>query len=653
MDECPTFPIKELKHDILQEYEIETKRLIYEYLRNNINYFSHKNIKEEAFSTFISFLQKLIFEGDKELIEKLKHHIEPIFWIQKSLMVFVNRMNTEVKDNFIPSDYFKLLNSLFELVKTLDSNKKANFLKEIEDLFKKSSNFILKYFNELFEILIYSKIDQNEKVKNQGENLYELLKTRLKEYNWAKDYKFDYEKFEKLILEKTKANQPILTEFLAEWMNILISLPLNKYYSGQVFYDFIPWIIKIKNSGDSDSKKIVIYEINLTNKFLEYFDYDMKEIEQIKKCILSFIKLVREQKEINQYKEFEFLNQIIIKINEPEHEKLIKEIFPFETLNNFLLLILLSKNFDDNLNELNYNLKSLIEKEKNYEFEKNEFNETIKKGINNSNFSQKIISLDWYILMNVKNKNKGEEPIKEIIKIILKTIEENMEEENNENLFLEMLKKLCKNNILFLFDLLCDYIITEKLSYNFKYKIIGYLNDFLIYSSRAPELKESLITPINKKDKNTDNDLLLFEKLYKIFSVNPMCLLIFCIYMELYELGWELILNFKNIKLEDDYYEYLAIFVQTIENRQWNDLRIKFLYPNKNIYFIKCLYGILMLLPQGKAFDILSDRLYSIKGLIKSKEHFDNYKTEKNTNNKDYIEKYVKLFEIENKNIIK
>ena len=31
----------------------------------------------------------------------------------------------------------------------------------------------------------------------------------------------------------------------------------------------------------------------------------------------------------------------------------------------------------------------------------------------------------------------------------------------------------------------------------------------------------------------------------------------------------------------------------------------------------------------------------------------DNYKTEKYTNNKDYIEKYVKLFEIENKNIIK
>ena len=265
--------------------------------------------------------------------------------------------------------------------------------------------------------------------------------------------------------------------------------------------------------------------------------------------------------------------------------------------------------------------------------------------------------MDWYILIYEKNKEilSNEEPnkgIKEIINIILKAIEKNIEEKNNENLFLLMIDKLCTNSILVLFDLLSDYILTEKLSYIFKYKIVGYLNNFLIFSLRAKEFKESLITPITDEEKN-DDEFLLSEKLFKVYAVNPMCLLIFCIYLELYELSWELILNFKNIKLEDDYYEYLAIFVQTIENRQWNDLRIKFLYPNKNIYFIKCLYGILMLLPQGKAFDILSDRLYSIKGLIKSKEHFDNYKTEKYTNNKDYIEKYVKLFEIENKNIIK
>ena len=122
--------------------------------------------------------------------------------------------------------------------------------------------------------------------------------------------------------------------------------------------------------------------------------------------------------------------------------------------------------------------------------------------------------------------------------------------------------------------------------------------------------------------------------------------MLFCIYIELYELGWELILKFKNIKLEDDYYKYLAIFVQAIDNKQWNDLRMKFLLPNKNIYFVKCLYGILMLLPQGKAFDILSDRLYSIKGLFKCKNYFDNYKKDKEENivDKNYIDKYIDLF---------
>ena len=123
-----------------------------------------------------------------------------------------------------------------------------------------------------------------------------------------------------------------------------------------------------------------------------------------------------------------------------------------------------------------------------------------------------------------------------------------------------------------------------------------------------------------------------------------MCLLIFCIYMKEYELGWELILNFKNIKLEDDYYKYLARFSQAIDNKKWNDIRFEILKPNENIYFIKCLYGVLMLLPQGKAFRILSDRLYSIKELLKSKNHIDNNKNEDDINYKKQINKFIELF---------
>ena len=111
--------------------------------------------------------------------------------------------------------------------------------------------------------------------------------------------------------------------------------------------------------------------------------------------------------------------------------------------------------------------------------------------------------------------------------------------------------------------------------------------------------------------------------------------------MELCEIGWELILNIKKINLDDDYYKYLALFVQAIDNKMWNDIRMRLLFPNKNIYFIKCLYGILMLLPQGKAFNILSERLYSIKGMIKSRDNFDSHEINKD---KKYISKYIELF---------
>ncbi len=53
------------------------------------------------------------------------------------------------------------------------------------------------------------------------------------------------------------------------------------------------------------------------------------------------------------------------------------------------------------------------------------------------------------------------------------------------------------------------------------------------------------------------------------------------------------------------------------------------LEPVKNIYLIKTLYGILMLLPQGKAYNALSKRLKSIDMLIQ----LDNdilYKTHNN-----------------------
>ena len=612
-----------------------------------------KNEKKDIsvfFSELISDLQEKYFKNGK-FIENFEKYTNNIFLIELVMMDFFK--NRKIPD--IPDKYFELINSIFvglrkpeDPEKKIDSEKKIKFIKKIILLFDKyiAYPFFLKFFNELFEILIYySAIEQDVQVNKEGKLLGELFI----DFITVNDNYFDI--IVKLISEKIKLDQPVLAKFLEDWVGKIISLSSDKNCLENILIDFMPWIMKKKNSEIYDlMKKKFLNDIeNIDSNILD----NKEKIKKIQKCIFIFINLIINQKESNQQDEYKFLNELIIKINENinMNGKIIEEIFPFDTINLFILLILRAKDLNKN-NEslynnfilLNENFKKLVEKGDFINIKTKEFKETIEEGINNSILAQKENALDWYLFViekNNKNIIENKEPYKEIINIIINYIDKNLEDKNSENLFLLMFDKLYKNNIIILFHILNDSLKKEKHNYLFDYKISEFLCNFLIVSDRAKELRETLSTPKNKKK---ENNIELFEKIYKIFAVNPMCLLIFCIYIEEYELGWELILNFKNIKLEDNYYKYLARFSQAIDNKKWNDIRLKLLYPNKNIYLIKCLYGVLMLLPQGKAFRILSDRLYSLKELLKSKNHIDNNQNEDDINNKEQINKYIELF---------
>ena len=624
---------KLLKKIITQtDNENHLKFLLHDQIYKSISTIFINESKGEFFTKILSYFYKIFFED----LKYNDRYTELIFWIQELIINFINpEGNLKPKDIYIPTNYFILINGLFENYKTSNPEIKIEFIDKILELFdqKNAFPFIIYFFNELFEMLIYfCIIEQNKNVNEQGKILGDFLRKCL-EKNKDNNY---FDKFEQFLLEKSNANQPILTEFLIEWINIIIPLSSKRNCFGNVFIDFMPWIIKTKNLKNSN--EILSCYKKIKNEFLDYFDENKEKSEQIKNCILSFIKLIRGQKESNQQEEYRFLNDLIKRIL--DQNQIIKEIFPFEALNNFLLIILPATNYNEDLTDLNESLIKLIKNAENYLLDKEEFKTTIEKGINNPNFNQKKIALEWYLLIYEKNKNNvnNEEYNKDIIHIILENIDKNIDDKNNENLFLLMINELCKDNILILFDLLSDNILFEKHSYKFKFNLAGYLNNFLIFSSRAKELKESITSIINDE---TNKDSPLFEKIFTIFSINPMCIINFCIYMELCEIGWELILNIKKINLDDDYYKYLALFVQAIDNKMWNDIRMRLLFPNKHIYFIKCLYGILMLLPQGKAFNILSERLYSIKGMIKSRDNFDSHEINKD---KKYISKYIELF---------
>jgi vacuole morphology and inheritance protein 14 len=68
--------------------------------------------------------------------------------------------------------------------------------------------------------------------------------------------------------------------------------------------------------------------------------------------------------------------------------------------------------------------------------------------------------------------------------------------------------------------------------------------------------------------------------------------------------------------MEQEYYVQLSQLVQLIESSLFNNIRVLLLDPVRNVYLIKTLYGILMLLPQGKAYQALSKRLKSVEMLL-------------------------------------
>ena len=55
--------------------------------------------------------------------------------------------------------------------------------------------------------------------------------------------------------------------------------------------------------------------------------------------------------------------------------------------------------------------------------------------------------------------------------------------------------------------------------------------------------------------------------------------------------------------------------VQLLESPVFTSLRLQLLEPEKNPYLFKCLYGLLMFLPQSSAFLTLRNRLNAVSPL--------------------------------------
>lgn len=71
------------------------------------------------------------------------------------------------------------------------------------------------------------------------------------------------------------------------------------------------------------------------------------------------------------------------------------------------------------------------------------------------------------------------------------------------------------------------------------------------------------------------------------------------------------------MNLNSDNYIELAQLVQLLESNVFMHIRISLLEPKKNMFLVKSLFGLLLMLPQGKAYTALYKRLKHVEVIYK------------------------------------
>ncbi|CAO3661294.1 unnamed protein product [Rhizopus stolonifer] len=139
--------------------------------------------------------------------------------------------------------------------------------------------------------------------------------------------------------------------------------------------------------------------------------------------------------------------------------------------------------------------------------------------------------------------------------------------------------------------------------------MIQNLNIILITASELSDLRKRL-----RNLDNRDNQR-LFNTLYKSWCHNAISAFSLCLLAQTYEHASNMLQTFAELEITVNLLIQVDKLVQLLESPVFTYLRLQLLEPEKYPYLFKCLYGILMLLPQSSAFSTLRNRLSSVSSL--------------------------------------
>ncbi|KAF2197521.1 ARM repeat-containing protein [Delitschia confertaspora ATCC 74209] len=132
------------------------------------------------------------------------------------------------------------------------------------------------------------------------------------------------------------------------------------------------------------------------------------------------------------------------------------------------------------------------------------------------------------------------------------------------------------------------------------------LNNNLITAPELADLRRRL------RNLDTKDGQSFFVTLFKSWCHNAVATFSLCLLAQAYEQAYHLLQIFADMEMTVNMLIQIDKLVQLLESPVFTYLRIQLLEPEKYPHLYKCLYGLLMLLPQSSAFAALKNRLNSV-----------------------------------------
>ncbi|CAD6892584.1 unnamed protein product [Tilletia controversa] len=136
------------------------------------------------------------------------------------------------------------------------------------------------------------------------------------------------------------------------------------------------------------------------------------------------------------------------------------------------------------------------------------------------------------------------------------------------------------------------------------------VTNLMIIIITAPELADFRR---RLKSLDTRDGQLLFTSIYKSWCHNAVATFTLCLLAGAYEHAFNLLQIFASeLEITVPLLVQIDKLVQLLESPIFTSLRLQLLEPEKHPFLFKCLYGLLMLLPQSSAFVTLRNRLNAV-----------------------------------------